>query len=63
MWYPVTYSKIYKVELPHPDVHVTIDTFFTTFYSDCKDGVGTGAMFIHISCANGTLNRKEILRK
>lgn len=54
---PVTYSKIYKMELPHPDMHVTINAFFTAFYSNCKDGMGTGTMFIHISCTNRTFNK------
>jgi hypothetical protein len=45
------------MELPHSDMHVTINAFFTAFYSNCKDGMGTGAMFIHIGRTNRTFNK------
>lgn len=49
------------------DMYVIINVFFIVFYSNREDGMGTGIMFIYISCINRILNKgrkflKSIIR-
>lgn len=47
------------MELPHPDVHVPIHAFLAALDSDSKDGVGPGAVLIHISRSDRTFHKEK----
>lgn len=55
----MTYSKIHKVELPHPDVHVSIHAFLAALDCNCEDGVRSGTVLVHIGRTNGTFNKEK----